>query len=461
MAATSTNDSNGRSVVEPVDAVRERLAAAGVAYCLAAYTDVHGVSKAKAVPLAHLEQMAGGSELFTGAALDGLGQGPKDDELAVMPSLDRAVQLPWQREMAWAPGPLYYHGEPWPMCSRVVLQRAVDRAAGMGLVLNLGIETEFYLVRQSERAIVPANENDVLDKACYDVTGLLDALPFVSEMVGHMNELGWGVHSFDHEDSNSQFEFDFSYTDAMSMADRQTLWRLMVKTVARRHGSDVTLMPKPYSTRTGTGAHFNMSLADLETGANQFGHVEDPRGCGLSQLGYSFIAGVLRHAGALTAIAAPTVNSYKRLIASGSRTGVTWAPVSISYGRNNRTHMLRIPTTSPRVETRAVDGTCNPYLTAAAYLQAGLDGIEERLDPGDPIDVDMYALSSDERAALGVTSLPRTLLEAIEALDADPFSERVLGPDLKRAYVDLKTAEWWEYHNTVSDWEIERYLTFF
>jgi glutamine synthetase len=456
-----TEPTADQTSTESVGEVRERLASAGVKYCLAAYTDVHGVGKAKAVPLAHLEQMVGGSELFTGAALDGLGQGPKDDELAVMPSLARAVQLPWQPEVAWAPGPLYYRGEPWPMCSRVVLQRAIDRAANLGLVLNLGIETEFYLVRRTAGTIAPANPNDVLDKACYDITGLLDALPFVDEMVGYMNELGWDVHSFDHEDSNSQFEFDFEYTDAMSMADRQTLWRMMVKTVARRHGAEVTLMPKPYSTRTGTGAHFNMSLADIGTGDNRFGDAGDPRGCGLSDLAYSFIGGVLRHADALTAIASPTVNSYKRLVASGSRTGVTWAPVSVSYGRNNRTHMLRIPSTSPRLETRAVDATCNPYLTAAAYLHAGLDGIERGLDPGGPIDEDMYALRDDERVSLGVRSLPRTLLEAIEALDADPFMERVLGPELKRAYVELKTSEWWEYHNTVSDWEIERYLTFF
>lgn len=448
-------------VAKSIEAHRKRLEDAGVRYCLAAYTDVHGVGKAKAVPVDHLDSMVRGSELFTGAALDGLGQGPKDDELAVMPELSRAVQLPWQREVAWVPGPLYYRGEPWPMCSRVVLQRAIDRARDLGLVFNLGIETEFYLVRRDGAAIEPANPNDVLDKACYDITGLLDALPFVDEMVQHMNRLGWGVHSFDHEDSNSQFEFDFSYTDAMSMADRQTLWRMMVKTVARRHGAEVTLMPKPYSTRTGTGAHFNMSLADIESGDNRFADAEDPRGCGLSELAYGFIAGVLRHARTLTALAAPTVNSYKRLVASGSRTGVTWAPVSISYGRNNRTHMLRVPGTSPRLETRAVDGTCNPYLTAAAYLQAGLDGIEEGLDPGDPIDRDMYALSDSERASLGVSSLPRTLLESVESLDRDPFSERVLGGELKEAYVELKSAEWWEYHNTISEWEIERYLTFF
>jgi glutamine synthetase len=459
---TQTNVKSDRSVADPsIDDARERLSAAGVRYCLAAYTDVHGVGKGKAVPLAHLADSVGGSELFTGAALDGLGQGPKDDELAVMPSLTRAVQLPWQREMAWAPGALHYRGEPWPMCSRVVLQRAVDRAAELGFVLNLGIETEFYLVKRTEGEIAPANPNDVLDKACYDITGLLEELPFVDEMVQYMNELGWDVHSFDHEDSNSQFEFDFSYTDAMSMADRQTLWRMMVKAVARRHGSEVTLMPKPYSTRTGTGAHFNMSLADIETGENRFADPADPRGCGISRLAYSFIAGVLRHADALTAIASPTVNSYKRLVASGSRTGVTWAPVSVSYGRNNRTHMLRVPNTSPRLETRAVDAACNPYLTAAAYLQAGLDGVEQQLDPGDPIDKDMYALTGAERAALGVSSLPRTLLEAVEALDADPFSARALGPELKRAFVELKTSEWWDYHNTVSAWEVERYLTFF
>jgi glutamine synthetase len=245
----------------------------------------------------------------------------------------------------------------------------------------------------------------------------------------------------------------------MTTADRQTLWRMMIKEIARRHGAEATLMAKPYSTRTGTGAHFNMSLADVSTGENLFGAADDERGCGLSPIAYNFIAGVLRHAPALTAVAAPTVNSYKRLIATGSRTGVTWAPVSVSYGYNNRTHMLRVPNTSPRLETRAVDAGCNPYLTAAAYLQAGLDGIEHGLDPGDPINENMYELDAVRRATLGAGSLPRTLLEAIEAFAADPFTERVFGRDLKRAFVELKTAEWWDYHHTISPWEIDRYLT--
>src|SRR5215218_6903403 len=327
-------------------AKRDELRAAGVSYVLAAYTDVHGIGKAKCVPIDHFTTMMRGSELFTGAALDGLGQEPSDDELSVRPELDRIVELPWQAGVAWAPGFLYYHQQPWPMCSRVVLQRAVERAAALGFVFNLGIETEFYLVRRENGAVVPANPKDQLAKAAYDIVDLLANLPFMDQMIDYMNRLGFDVHSFDHEDSNSQFEFDFSYADVMSMADRQTLWRMMMKTVAREHGFDVTFMPKPYSNRTGTGAHFNMSLADLDSGDNRFANPSDQRGCGISELGYQFIAGLLEHAPALTALACPTENSYKRLVKTGSMTGFTWAPIFRSYGGNNRTHMLRVPLTS-------------------------------------------------------------------------------------------------------------------
>ena len=276
-----------------------------------------------------------------------------------------------------------------------------------------------------------------------------------------MNELGWNVHSFDHEDANSQFEFDFSYADALAMSDRFTLWRLMTKLVARRHGVQATFMPKPYGNRTGNGGHFNMSLADVASGENLFADLDDRRGAGVSQLAYSFIAGVLAHAPAICAVACPTVNSYKRLVKSGSMTGFTWAPVFISYGRNNRTHMLRVPTGSPRVESRAVDTSCNPYLAAAMFLAAGLEGIEQGLDPGDPIQLNMYEQSDEQLRELGVSTLPRALLEAVEALAADPLADEVLGPELKAAFVELKGREWWDYHNTVSQWEHERYLDFF
>jgi glutamine synthetase len=245
----------------------------------------------------------------------------------------------------------------------------------------------------------------------------------------------------------------------MGMADRLVLWRMMTKTLARRHGCEATFMPKPYADRTGSGGHYNMSLADAESGENLFVDPDDPRGCGVSKLTYQFIAGVLRHAPAICAITASTVNSYKRLIITGSMTGFTWAPVYISYGNNNRTHMLRIPMTSPRVESRAVDMTTNPYLGAAMMLAAGLEGIEQDLDPGDPIPENMYLQSDQELKNMEVGTLPRTLLEAIEAFDQDPLSEQVMGPELKQSYVELKKSEWWDYHNAVSSWELDHYLT--
>jgi glutamine synthetase len=328
--------------------------------------------------------------------------------------------------------------------------------------MNLGIETEFFLVhREPGKGIRPANPKDVLARAAYDIVGLLDNLPFLDELVGMMNQLGWDVHSFDHEDANSQFELDFAFSDVMTMSDRFVLWRMMTKILARKHGFEATFMPKPYADRTGNGGHFNMSLADLETGENLFASDDDERGAGVSKLAYQFIAGILRHAPAISALTAPTVNSYKRLIKSGSMTGFTWAPVYISYGANNRTHMLRIPMGGGRVESRAVDTACNPYLAAAMLLGAGLEGIEENLDPGDPITLNMYEQSDAQLDELGVSVLPRTLLEAVEAFDADPLSEQVLGKELKQSYVELKTTEWWDFHNTVSEWDYDRYLEFF
>ena len=451
----------GRTVDDEWDRKREELRSNGVQYCLSAYTDVHGVPKAKAVPIEHFTRMMRGSELFTGAAIDGLGQGPADDELSVWPDLDAITQLPWEPTVAWAPGYLHFHDEPYPMDSRGILRRQTARLAEHGLKFNLGIETEFFLVHREGNGIRPNHEKDVLARAAYDVTSLLENLPFLDELIGYMNQLGWDVHSFDHEDANGQFELDFSFTDVVSMADRFVLWRMMTKLLARRHGCEATFMPKPYSDRTGNGGHFNMSMADLESGENVFADPDDPRGAGVSRLAYQFIAGVLRHAPAISAVTAPTVNSYKRLIKTGSMTGFTWAPVYISFGRNNRTHMLRIPMGGGRVESRAVDTSVNPYLAAALMLGAGLEGIEQNLDPGDPIPLNMYEQSDEKLAELGVTVLPRTLLEAVEAFDRDPLTEQIFGPELKQSYVELKSTEWWDYHNTVSEWEYDRYLEFF
>ena len=222
----------------------------------------------------------------------------------------------------------------------------------------------------------------------------------MDELIKYMNVLGWDVHSFDHEDANSQFEFDFSYTDAMGMADRLVLWRMMTKTLARksRLRGDVHAQAVRRPDRQRRPLQ-HVAGRCRAPGQNLFADPDDPRGCGVSTLTYQFIAGVLRHAPAICAITASTVNSYKRLIKTGSMTGFTWAPVYVSYGNNNRTHMLRIPMTSPRVESRAVDMTTNPYLGAAMMLAAGLEGIEQELDPGDPIPHNMYLQTDEELQA--------------------------------------------------------------
>ena len=457
--------------------LKESLIEKGVAYCLSSYVDIHGIPKGKVVPVSHFERMMRGSELYTGAALDGLGQGPHDDELALHPDPDAVTVLPWRPNVAWAPGNLRYHDEPWHMCSRTVLGNQIARAAGMGLRFNLGIECEVFLVQREGDRVQPVNPFDVLPKAAYDVIGVLEDLDWLDQAVGYMNELGWDVHSFDHEDANGQFEFDFAYADALTMADRFVLWRLMIKEIARQRGCEATYMPKPYDDRTGSGAHLNMSIESVDSGANLFQDPDDERGRGLSELAYRFLAGVLQHAPAVVATTCPTVNSYKRLVKTGSMTGYTWAPVFISYGGNNRTHMLRVPMVRPeiededghdgvhlssaRIECRAADPSMNPYLAAAMMLGAGLDGIERKLDPGDPIDVNMYELSDAELAEKGVAQLPRTLLEAVDAFAEDELAADVMGKELAGSFIDIKSAEWWEFHNQVSKWELDEYLSKF
>jgi glutamine synthetase len=438
--------------------LQKQLMAKGVKYCLGAYVDIHGIPKGKFVPVEHFVHFAEGSELYTGYALDGLGQAPNDDEISSVPDLNHIIQLPWQKEVAWMPADNHFHGQPYPLNSRVLLKSVLAEAATMGFNFNLGIECEIYVLKQDERGrlIVP-NSDDNLDKSCYDVKRFMDVFPWLDEMVSTMNGLGWDVYSLDHEDGNSQFEFDFKYADALTMADRYIFFRYMAKTIAAKHGLLATHMPKPFADKTGNGAHFNMSLADGRTGKNLFESKTDPRGLGISPLGYSFIAGILRHGRALCAALAPTVNSYKRLIRRGAMSYYSWAPVFNSFGTNNRTNSIRVPMNGGRCESRNADSSCNPYLAAALVLAAGLEGVREQLNPGEPHHENLYELSAVELDQIGVQELPRTLSEAVDAFAADPFIEKVLGSELRNEFIKYKRAEWEEYHQSISQWEIDRY----
>jgi glutamine synthetase len=445
-----------------VATLQKTLAERGVRFLLASYVDMHGVPKSKMVPIDHLPQMSQGSELFTGAALDGVPQDVSEEEVSSHPDMSTCRVLPWNSEVAWFASNLWCEGKPFEPCSRNILQRVTGRAAAMGYGMNMGMEAEFFVLEDTpDGGFKPLSTRKNLDKAAYDVARLVDNLPWIGELVGMMNGLGWDVYSFDHEDGIGQFEIDFKYFDVVTMADNFVFFRWMAHEVARKHGGFATFMPKPYPDRAGSGAHYNMSFYDLKSGKNLFYDADDPRGCKLSKLGYQFIAGVLRHLPAICAVIAPTVNSYKRLILRGSMSGFTWAPIFCCYGNNNRTNTLRIPLAGGRVELRAADAACNPYLGAAMVMAAGLEGIEEGLDPGEPHTDNMYEKTPAQLKKLGVKLLPRTLEEALDAFAADPLSRRVFGEKMFNAWLAYKRDEWLSYMHHISEWEKNRYLKLF
>ncbi len=446
-----------------VEKLRQHLESNNIKYLIPSYVDMHGVPKTKMVPIAHLEKMLGGSELFTGAALDGVPQDVSDEEVCAHPDSESCMIVPWRDDCAWFASDLWTEGKPFPACNRGILKRVLAEAADMGYTVNCGIEAEFYAFEDNHDLLTPLSPLPHLDKPAYDAVRLMDNLDrWLSETVDSLNGLGWDVYSFDHEDGIGQFEIDFDYTDALTMADRFVFLRVLTHEFARKHGAYTSFMPKPFGDKAGSGAHYNISLASLD-GNNLFdlGTGTDPRGCGLTQIGYHFIGGVLRHLPAIQAISAPTVNSYKRLIVKGSTSGYTWAPCFVSYGNNNRTNTVRIPGGGGRVELRSADSACNPYLGIAMMIAAGLEGIREKIEPGEPHLENLYYKTDQERAARGITWLPRSLSEAVDAFEQDPLSRAVFGDLMFDTWIEFKRDEWLSYLNHVSDWERDRYLKFF
>jgi glutamine synthetase len=406
--------------------------------------------------------MLAGSELFTGAAVEGVPQEVNDEEVSSRPDPASCTILPWRPDTAWFASNLWCAGKPFEACSRNILDRVLTQAAAMGYGVHAGVEVEFCVLKDAPGGgYAPLSARPDLEKPAYDAARLLDNMFWMDELVTAMNDLGWGVYSLDHEDAIGQFEIDFNYFDARTMADRLVFFRLMADEIARKHGGFASFMPKPFGDRAGSGAHFNLSLYQPQDRRNLFEDPKDPRGKGLSKIGYQFIAGVLRHLPAICAVVAPTVNSYKRLVPRGSRAGFTWAPIFVCYGGNNRTNTVRIPLGGGRIELRLADAAVNPYLGFAMVAAAGLEGIREGLDPGEPHEDNMYLKTPAELEQLGVSVLPRSLGEALDAFEADPLGLAVMGPDMHRAWLDFKREEWRAYSVYITDWEKERYLKFF
>lgn len=450
-----------------IQSVKAKLTAAGVQYCLAAFVDVFGVPKAKCVPIAKFEELCEGGELYTVGAVEGMGLvGPQEDECVTVPDLNSCVVCPWDTRFAWMAADCWHHGQPYGGDARNILQKVQQQAKAMGYTFSLGIEPEFYVLRKDDAGnYVPLAKAPFKGpNACYDVNQTFHSMAFLDPMCRYIEQLGWGVHSFDQECGRGQFEFDFHYADALVMSDRLILLRQMAKQVAESIGAIATFMPKPFANDFRSGAHFNMSLADVDSGKNVFiGDGSEPLarkyGLKVSDTCLHFTAGLLKHAAALTAVCCPSFNSYKGLIAQGDLPEMSWAPVLRCYGKNNRSAMLRLPMSRPCVENRAVDMSVNPYLAAAVSLAAGLEGIRQKLDPGEPLNDNLYSLSAKDTSARRVTRLPQTLLDATRAFEEDPLIAETLG-GFQAIYAEQKHKEWARGFFRVTDEERETYLTY-
>lgn len=430
-----------------------------IKYVLAQFVDIHGVAKTKSVPAHCLMDVVEKGAGFAGFAVWGLGMEPHGPDFLARGDLSSLSIVPWQPGYARIACDGYVEGKPYPYDSRVVLKQQLKRLSSRGWTLNTGLEPEFSLFkRNSDGSLGPVDDTDTLTKPCYDYKGLSRSREFLEKLVDSLQKVDMDVYQIDHEDANGQFEINYTYSDALTSADRFTFVRMAAGEIANDLGMVCSFMPKPASDRTGNGMHFHLSICD-ESGKNLFGDDTDKHGMGLSKMAYHFTAGLLHHAKALCAISAPTVNSYKRLVVGGSASGATWAPAYICYGDNNRSAMVRIP--YGRLEFRLPDSGCNPYLVHAALIAAGMDGIERELEAGDPVNENLYAMSSQDLAEKGIEILPQNLGEAVDALEADTVLTEALGKDLMAEFVSLKRDEWIDYCRHVSDWEVARYGEFF
>jgi glutamine synthetase len=436
--------------------LRDHLAAQGVHTLLVQFTDVHGVAKGKWVPLEHLAAVLETGAGFAGPSIwgTGLARTGARSEYCARGDAGTAQPLPWMPGYARIVGDGFVDGRPFDACPRQVLKRAIARLSERGWTLQTGIEPEFFLLqRDPSGRWQPADASDHLDKPSYDLKSLPRQAPFLRALHEALSGCGLDVQQIDHEDAHGQYELNFRHADALRSADNLMLFKQAAHAIAEAHGAVFSMMPKPFSNQPGSGLHFHVSLWD---GSRCL--FDDDSG-DLSELGRHFMAGVLHHAAPLCALAAPTVNSYKRLVVGESLSGTSWAPAYVAHGPNNRTAMVR--TLPGRFEWRVPDAAANPYLATAALIAAGLDGIDRRLDPGPARTDDLFALSLAEIHARGIALLPPSLDAAVDALAGSALMQAMLGDTLHREFVRLKRDEALAYARHVSAWELDRYAALF
>lgn len=443
---------------------RRRAKADGIEFFFAQFVDMHGKPSAKLVPAERIDMLFDDGAGFAGFAAGPIGQTPASPDIAAIPDPESYTPVPFKPGLARFACDVTIDGDPYNFCPRTILKNANARAAKMGYRLKMGMELEFFLLKERDGRIVLADDLDTLDQPCYDMKGITRSYDFISSLSKNLNGLGWGNYANDHEDANGQFELNFEYDDALRTADKAIFFRYMVHAMAQERGLLTTFMPKPFSNLTGNGGHLHISLWDPTGKKNLFEDKKDPRGLGLSKLAYQFLGGIIDNAEGLSAILAPTVNSYKRIGVGAPTSGATWAPAYATYGMNNRTQSIRIPAPG-RIEIRSTDGSANPYLAAAAIIGCGLDGVARKANPGEPNLDNLYELSPAQIKRKRIKTLPSNLLDAVRAAERNKPLRDWLGSmdgwDYLDYFAEVKKAEWQEYHTTVSDWELNRYLTLF
>ncbi len=420
-----------------------------VKYFLINFTDLSGAQRSKLVPTSAIAEMEVEGAGFAGFATY-LDMTPAYPDMFSIPDPDSVIQLPWKPEVAWVAGDLFMEGQFIEQAPRVILKNLIKKANSLGYKLMAGVEPEYMLISPDGESI--SDDRDIAAKPCYDQQALMRRYDVVSEICDAMLSLGWGTYQNDHEDANGQFEMNWDYSDALTTADRHSFFKFMVKSIAEKHGLRATFMPKPFTDLTGNGCHMHLSLWDDKGKKNLF--LDKNGELGLSACAYNFLGGLMRNAIGMCAITNPTVNSYKRINSPVTSSGATWSPNTVTYGGNNRTHMVRIPGAG-RIEFRLADGAANPYLMAAAVMAAGLDGIKSELDPGKRLDIDMY---SESHKARGAKKLPLYLIDAIREFAKSNMLKTYLGDEFFNAYIKIKTDEWNLYSRHLTKWEKQNTL---
>ena len=427
-----------------------------IKYFLISYVDFFGVLRSKLVPVQSIKEMQKEGAGFAGFSTY-LDMSPSDPDMAAIPDPSSLIQLPWQMDVGWLAGDLWMDGKPVTSSPRVMLRNQIDKLAKKNMYLKSGVECEYFLITPDGNSI--ADQNDIADKPCYDQSALMRQYDLIRAICDSMIMLGWGPYQNDHEDANGQFEMNWDFSDCLQTADRHVFFKFMVRTLAEKKGLRATFMPKPFLNKTGNGCHAHLSVWDKK-GKNLFADKNDK--LGLSKTAYNFMGGIMNSAEALTAWFNPTINSYKRINAPVTASGATWAPNTITYSGNNRTHMIRVPGPG-RFELRLMDGSANPYLLQASVLAAGLYGLKNKIDPGKPLNCNMY---TDYTKYPDLPKLPNELNNSLDQLKNNKEMNNAFGKEVIESYIKLRSSEIGEFNSQenfdktkpISKWEKDNTL---